>query len=117
MEKLIITAAICGTVGINSQERSQPVESSPEMATLDCGILNFVGDEIFINTENMIIEFSTKMKEYQVKPELECFDKSMLEMALRLSKKGYITEPLHSKSLLSLHMRLSVKQRKRHLLY
>ena len=29
---------------------------NPEMATLDCGTCNFGGDEIFVNTENMIID-------------------------------------------------------------
>ena len=43
----------------------------------------FGGDEIFENTENMIKEFGTKMIERGIKPELECFDKSMIEMALR----------------------------------
>lgn len=30
-----------------------------------------------------------------IKPELEVFDKSMIEMALRLHKKGHIVKPMH----------------------
>jgi 3-keto-5-aminohexanoate cleavage enzyme len=30
-----------------------------------------------------------------IKPELEVFDKSMIEMALRLHKKGHIKSPMH----------------------
>ena len=65
------------------------------MATLDCGTLNFGGDEIFENTENTIKYFGQKMIERGIKPELEVFDKSMIEMALRLHKKGYIADPMH----------------------
>ena len=43
----------------------------------------------------MIKEFGTKMIERGIKPELECFDKSMIEMALRLHKKGFIKAPMH----------------------
>lgn len=92
---VIIQPSTGGAVGMTSEQRLQPVELYPEMATLDCGTLNFGGDEIFENTENMIKEFGTKMIEKSVKPELECFDKSMIEMAMRLNKKGYIKSPMH----------------------
>lgn len=80
---------------MTAEERLQPTELNPEMATLDCGTLNFGGDEIFVNTENMIIEFAARMKERGIKPELECFDKSHIDMALRLVRKGHIPTPLH----------------------
>lgn len=91
----IIQPSTGGAVGMSAEERLQPVELFPEMATLDCGTLNFGGDEIFENTENMIKIFGSKMIEKGVKPELECFDKSMIEMALRLHKKGFIKAPMH----------------------
>jgi len=91
----IIQPSTGGAVGMTDDERLQPVFLSPEMASLDCGTCNFGGDEIFINTENMIINFSQKMIEHGVKPECEVFDKGMIDMALRLTKKGYIQEPLH----------------------
>ena len=83
----IVQVSTGGAVGMSSSERLQPVELSPEMATLDCGTLNFGGDEIFVNSENTIIEFAKKMQEKKVKPEIECFDKSMIDTAIRLSKK------------------------------
>jgi 3-keto-5-aminohexanoate cleavage enzyme len=92
---VIIQPSTGGSVGMSSKERLEPVELAPEMATLDCGTLNFGGDEIFINTENMIKEFGTKMIEKNVKPEVEVFDKSMIDMALRLEKKGFIKSPIH----------------------
>lgn len=92
---VIIQPSTGGSVGMTSKERLEPVILKPEMATLDCGTLNFGGDEIFINTENMIKEFGQEMLNMNVKPEIEVFDKSMIDMAIRLSRKGYIKEPLH----------------------
>lgn len=93
--ELIIQPSTGGAVGMSDDERLQPTELRPEMATLDCGTLNFGGDEIFVNTENTIKHFGTRMIELGIKPELECFDKSMIEMALRLAKKGFIQSPMH----------------------
>ena len=80
---------------MSNEERLQPVGLKPEMATLDCGTCNFGGDDVFVNTENMIKEFGEKMIENGVKPELEVFDKGMVDMALRLQKKGFIKTPMH----------------------
>ncbi len=92
---VIIQPSTGGAVGMTNDERLQPTELNPEMATLDCGTLNFGGDEIFENTENTIKYFGKRMIERGIKPELEVFDKSMIEMALRLEKKGYIQKPMH----------------------
>lgn len=92
---VIIQPSTGGAVGMTNDERLQPIELRPEMATLDCGTLNFGGDDIFVNTENTIKYFAERMNALQIKPELEVFDKSMIDMALRLQRKGYIQEPMH----------------------
>jgi len=92
---VIILPTTGGAIGMTNDERLQPIQLRPEMATLDCGTLNFGGDDIFINTENTIKYFAEKMYELNIKPELEVFDKSMIDMALRLHKKGFIHKPLH----------------------
>ena len=92
---VIIQPTTGGATGMSAEERLQPTELLPEMASLDCGTMNFGGDDIFVNTENMIIEFAARMSERGIKPELECFDKSHVDMALRLVRKGYIQPPLH----------------------
>ena len=92
---VIIQPSTGGAVGMTADERLQPIELLPEMATLDCGTCNFGGDEIFVNTENMIIEFAQRMAERGIKPEIEVFDKGMIDMALRLHKKGHIPGPMH----------------------
>jgi 3-keto-5-aminohexanoate cleavage enzyme len=91
----IIQPSTGGAVGMSNEERIQPVDLYPEMATLDCGTCNFGGDEIFVNTENTIKEFGKRMIELNIKPEIEVFDKGMVDMAIRLNKKGFINDNMH----------------------
>lgn len=91
----IIQPSTGGAVGMSNEERLQPVDLKPEMATLDCGTCNFGGDDVFVNTENGIKDFGTKMIGLGVKPEVEVFDKGMIDMAIRLQKKGFIKAPMH----------------------
>lgn len=92
---VIIQPSTGGAVGMTNAERLQPVELLPEMATLDCGTCNFGGDDIFVNTENTIREFGKRMIELGIKPEVEVFDKGMIDMAIRLAGKGFIASPMH----------------------
>jgi len=94
---VIVQPSTGGAIGMSNEERLQPIfmDPPPEMATLDCGTMNFGGDEIFVNTENTIIHFAQEMNLRGIKPELECFDKGMIDMALRLNNKGYIKDPMH----------------------
>ncbi len=92
---VIIQPSTGGAVGMSNAERLQPVSLCPEMATLDCGTVNFGNDDIFVNSENTIIEFGKKMIELSVKPEVEVFDKGMIDTAIRLHNKGFIKGPMH----------------------
>ena len=92
---VIIQPSTGGAVGMTDDERLQPTELHPEMATLDCGTLNFGGDEVFMNTENTIRYFGQRMIEFGIKPEIENCDNSMIEKALRMDKKGFIKAPMH----------------------
>jgi 3-keto-5-aminohexanoate cleavage enzyme len=94
---VIIMPSTGGAVGMSNEERLQPIylDPPPEIASLDCGTLNFGGDEIFVNTETTIKFFAKEMYKRGIKPELECFDKGMIDMALRLHKKGFIKDPMH----------------------
>ncbi len=92
---VIIQPSTGGAVGMTNEQRLAPVYLQPEMATLDCGTVNFGGDDIFINTESTIIDFSKKMLELGIKPEVEVFDKGMIDTAKRLNQKGLIKAPMH----------------------
>ncbi len=92
---VIIQPSTGGAIGMKREERLQPTELDIEMATLDCGTLNFGGDSIFVNTENDIIHFAKIMKDRNIFPELECFEKGHIDQVLRLHRKGLIHAPLH----------------------
>ena len=94
---IIIMPSTGGAIGMSNDERLQPIylDPPPPIASLDCGTMNFGGDEIFINTENTILYFAEEMNKRNIKPELECFDKGMIDTALRLHSKGFIHTPMH----------------------
>lgn len=90
----ILQVSTGGAVGMSDEERLQPVNLHPEMATLDAGTTNF-GDDIFVNAWPSLVNFAKKMKEFNVKPEIEVFDRGMIENAARLNKMGLIDAPMH----------------------
>jgi 3-keto-5-aminohexanoate cleavage enzyme len=94
-DDVIIQVSTGGAVGMSIPERADVLNLNPEMATLDCGSLNFGGDDVFINTENDIIKLATIMQTKGIAKELECFEKGHIDTVLRLAKKGFIEKPMH----------------------
>lgn len=92
---VIIQPSTGGAVGMSDEERVAVLGLSLETASLDCGTLNFGENDIFINTEKTIRFFAKKMREKSCKPEIEVFDKGMIETAIRLQRDGLFAEPLH----------------------
>ena len=79
-----------GAVGMSADERLQPATLNPEMATLDCGTVNF-GDEIFVNDLPLMRRFAKEMNARRIVPELECFDISHILSGQRLWAEGLIS--------------------------
>lgn len=100
---VIIQPSTGGAVGMTDMERLQSTEvaepavnlAHPEMATLDCGTCNFGGDDIFVNSDTTIETFGRVMIERGIKPELEVFDKGMIDTALKMAARGVIRSPMH----------------------
>jgi len=86
---VILIPSTGGAVGMTAEERLQPTELFPEMATLDCGTCNF-GDEVFENTMPMMRDFGKRMIENNIKPEFECFEMGHLDTALNMVRKGQL---------------------------
>ncbi len=86
---VIIIPSTGGAVGMSAEERLQPTELFPEMATLDCGTCNF-GDDVFENTMPMMRDFGKRMIENNIKPEYECFEMGHLDTVLKMSQKGQV---------------------------
>ena len=86
---VIIIPSTGGAVGMTAEERLQPTELFPEMATLDCGTCNF-GDDVFENTMPMMRDFGKRMLENNIKPEYECFEMGHLDTILNMARKGQV---------------------------
>ena len=108
---VIVQPSTGGALGMSDIERLQSTEikPTPEFATLDCGTCNFGGDEIFVNTDNTIFNFAKILKERGIKPELECFDKGMIDTALKADKKGLLVHPLHFDFVLGVQMSATLR--------
>lgn len=74
--------------------RLKPLELRPDLASFNAGSMNF-GQGVFINDDGMMRRFAQAMREYHVKPEIECYDAGMVENSLRLYQEGVLTGPLH----------------------
>jgi 3-keto-5-aminohexanoate cleavage enzyme len=85
----------CGTAGGRSvrDDRLQPLTLRPEMASLDCGTVNF-GDRIFEGDVPFLRRMAEAFERERVVPELECFDTGHVGLALQLREEGLLHDPL-----------------------
>jgi 3-keto-5-aminohexanoate cleavage enzyme len=90
----IIQPSTGGAVGMSIAHRAEPLEHKPEMATLNCGSVNF-GDDVFVNTRPQIRELAGRIRAAGSIPELECYEVGHVEEALALVREGAIQNPLH----------------------
>jgi len=91
---VVIQTSTGGAVGMGLDERAQPLSCKPEMATLNCGTLNF-GDDVFVNTRPMIRDLAGRIREAGSVMELECYEVGHIDEALKLHAEGVIPTPLH----------------------
>jgi len=83
-----------GAVGMSLDVRAGPLACRPEMATLNCGTINF-GDDVFINSRPDIRRLAAKIRAAGAMPELECYEVGHVEEALALASERVISAPLH----------------------
>jgi 3-keto-5-aminohexanoate cleavage enzyme len=92
---IVIEITTGGAVGDTAEERLRPVkELQPEMASLDCGTVNF-GDEYIVNDLPTMRAFAAEFKRLKVRATLECFDLGHVYASHYLLKEGLIEAPLH----------------------
>ena len=75
-------------------ERWECLELDPELASFDCGSLNF-GEWLFENPLPFLRDMARAFRVRGVKPEIECFDVGHIQTALRLRDEGLLDDPLH----------------------
>ncbi len=90
---IIIQTSTGGAMGMTADERLQPLELRPEMASLTTGTANF-GDDVFFNDTALMGEFYRRMQAAGVRPEFEIFEAGQIDNALRLVKQNGPAGPL-----------------------
>ena len=83
---IIVQTSTGGAMGMSADERLQPLDLDPEMASLTTGTTNF-GDDVFFNDTALMTEFYTRMQKKGVRPEFEIFEAGQMDNALRLVKQ------------------------------
>ena len=83
---IIIQTSTGGAMGMTADERLQPLELDPEMASLTTGTANF-GDDVFFNDSALMNEFYQRMQKKGVRPEFEIFEAGQIDNAIKLVKK------------------------------
>ena len=90
---VIINMSTGGGAGLTTDEdRMGPVALSPEIASFDCGSVNF-GERVFINSPQFLNELAMRMDRHRVLPEIECFEPGHVWNALRLIDDGMLKPP------------------------
>ncbi|MCL2450610.1 MAG: 3-keto-5-aminohexanoate cleavage protein [Polyangiaceae bacterium] len=91
---VIVQTSTGGAIGMSVAERTGPLACRPEMATLNCGTINF-GDDVFINSRPDIRRVAAAIRAAGVVPELECYEVGHVEEALSLAAEGLVAAPFH----------------------
>jgi 3-keto-5-aminohexanoate cleavage enzyme len=91
---ILVQFSTGGAVGMSVAERADAVKLRPDMATLTTGSVNF-GDGVFLNSPQDVRAIAEQLREFGVRPEIECFDTGMVDAALRLAKDGLVDLPAH----------------------
>lgn len=93
---IVLNLTTSGDLNATDETRQAHLKSiQPDMASYDCGSMNWMHSSLFINHPKFLEELAITMRENNVKPEIEVFDAGMLYNALYYLKKGFLTEPLH----------------------
>lgn len=93
---IVLNLTTSGGLDLTDEIRMKPfMELKPELASFDCGSMNWLHTSVFENHPRFLEKLGPTMKKYGVKPEIEIFDAGMVYNALYYLKKGILEAPLH----------------------
>ena len=93
---IILNLTTSGDIYATDETRMQHVrELKPEMASYDCGSMNWLNFGLFINSPSFLETLGKLFQETNTKPEIEAFDPGMIANAAYYIKKGVLKAPLH----------------------
>ncbi len=89
---VVIQVSTGGAVGMALEERLGGLRCAPEMATLNCGSVNF-GDDVFANSLPDMRKVARRIRDHQIVPELELYEVGHLDSVRLLEREGLLTPP------------------------
>ena len=93
---VVLNLTTSGDIHADDDIRVAHVEKlRPEMASYDCGSMNWLNTSLFINSPAFLERCGKLFQELNVKPEIEAFDPGMIANAAYYLKKGVLVAPLH----------------------
>src|SRR5688572_31919686 len=90
----MITQLSTGGRSGTGRERGGMLSLKPDMASLATGSVNFPA-RIYENSTELVEWLAAEMIKYNIKPEVEAFDLSMIFQAAAMQRAGKIKGPLH----------------------
>ena len=93
---VILNLTTSGDIFATDETRMEHIkELKPEMASYDCGSMNWLNTGLFLNSPKFLEELGALFQETGTKPEIEAFDPGMIANAAYYVKKGVLKTPLH----------------------
>ena len=88
-DDVVLNFTTGGKLGLEPAERRRSLQAQPEVASLNCGSINFgPEDVVFLNPSSLIDELAEEMAERGIVPEYECFDVGMAVKAAKLARSA-----------------------------
>ena len=93
---IILNLTTSGDIHADDEIRVAHVKKlKPEMASYDCGSMNWLNSGLFINSPKFLTDCGMLFQETNTKPEIEAFDPGMIGNAAYYIKKGVLKTPVH----------------------
>ena len=92
--ELLVCASLTGRNFPELSQRTEVLECLPDMGSLTMSSLNFPSGTS-TNQPKMILDLISKMGEYGVQPEIECFDSGMVNYTKYLISKNILKPPFY----------------------
>jgi uncharacterized protein (DUF849 family) len=92
--ELLVCASLTGRNFPELSQRTEVLECLPDMGSLTMSSLNFPSGTS-TNQPEMILNLISKMGEYGVQPEIECFDSGMVNYTKYLISKNILKPPFY----------------------
>ena len=83
------------TSGTDEDRMEAALGLLPEIASYDCGSMNWAHAAIFENHPRFLEKLGLALQEAEIKPEIEIFDAGMIYNAMYYMKKGILKAPCH----------------------